>query len=106
MKHNVLGILTSIVLLTTITGCGASYPNLTQEQYDQTVDYAAGLLMKYSNNNIDRLTDVAVSTSADTSEESASDFSENGYSLADAGNKSSAAMAVQADSIQNSPSLP
>ena len=104
MKHNVLGILTSIVLLTTITGCGASYPNLTQEQYDQTVDYAAGLLMKYSNNNIDRLTDVAVSTSADTSEESVSDSSENGYSLTDAGNNSSAAVSVQADSIQNSSS--
>ena len=105
MKHNVLGIFVSIALLTTITGCGASYPNLTQEQYDQTVDYAAGLLMKYSYNNIDRLTNAAVSASASTSEESAPDSSENAYSLTDPGNNSSAAVASQTDSTQNTSSI-
>ena len=50
-----------IVGLTLImTGCGEKFPDLTQEQYDQTVEYAAGLLMKYSNNGQERLVVVDV----------------------------------------------
>ncbi|MBQ7658929.1 MAG: hypothetical protein IJS16_08075 [Butyrivibrio sp.] len=43
-----------------LTGCGEKFPDLTQEQYDQTVEYAAGLLMKYSNNGQERLVVVDV----------------------------------------------
>lgn len=43
-----------------MTGCGEKFPELTQEQYDQTVEYAAGLLMKYSNNGQERLVVVDV----------------------------------------------
>ena len=50
-----------IVGLTLImTGCGEKFPDLTEEQYKQTVEYAAGLLMKYSNNSQERLVVVDV----------------------------------------------
>jgi hypothetical protein len=38
-----------------LAGCGSEFPELTDEQYQQTVEYAAGLLMKYSNNGIEKL---------------------------------------------------
>jgi hypothetical protein len=38
-----------------VSGCGQTFPELTEEQYKQTVEYAAGLLMKYSNNGQERL---------------------------------------------------
>ena len=46
----VLSVLTITTI--TITGCGSSFPELTDEEYDQTVQYAAGLLMRYSNNAV------------------------------------------------------
>ncbi len=48
-----------IILLSTVlalTGCGEKFPDLTEEQYNQTVEYAVGLLMKYSNNGQAKLT--------------------------------------------------
>ncbi|RKM56034.1 hypothetical protein D6855_15515 [Butyrivibrio sp. CB08] len=50
-------IATAIVfaLSLSLTGCGEKFPDLTEEQYKQTVEYAAGLLMKYSNNGQERL---------------------------------------------------
>ena len=99
MKHKIISFLISLVLLTTITGCGASYPSMTQEQYDQTVDYAAGLLMKYSYNSIDRLTDVAASSSAD-SLSSAAETSESSYDMTD-GASISTEMMAQADSMES-----
>ncbi|WP_026522636.1 hypothetical protein [Butyrivibrio sp. VCB2001] len=46
-----------LIVMTTLmmTGCGTKFPDLTDEQYKQTVEYAAGLLMKYSNNGQERL---------------------------------------------------
>ncbi|MBP3278985.1 MAG: hypothetical protein J6M44_08530, partial [Butyrivibrio sp.] len=38
-----------------LVGCGEKFPDLTEEQYKQTVEYAAGLLMRYSNNGQERL---------------------------------------------------
>ena len=49
----VLSVLTITTI--TITGCGSSFPELTDEEYDQTVQYAAGLLMRYSNNAVEKL---------------------------------------------------
>ena len=55
-----------IVGLTLImTGCGEKFPDLTEEQYKQTVEYAAGLLMKYSNNGQERLVVVDVKEVSD-----------------------------------------
>ena len=45
----------SMLLCLTLAGCGEKFPDLTEEQYKQTVEYAAGLLMKYSNNGQERL---------------------------------------------------
>ena len=50
--YGLLAIIGSILVL---SGCGEKFPDLTQEQYDQTVEYAVGLLMKYSNNGQERL---------------------------------------------------
>lgn len=50
-----LGIALSIGLAILATGCGEKFPELTDQQYAQTVEYAAGLLMKHSNNGQERL---------------------------------------------------
>lgn len=44
-----------ISLSLSLVGCGEKFPDLTEEQYKQTVEYAAGLLMRYSNNGQERL---------------------------------------------------
>lgn len=43
------------ISLVMLSGCGNSFPEMTQEEYDQTVQYAAGLLMRYSNNAVEKL---------------------------------------------------
>lgn len=48
-------IITAMCIVLSLSGCGESFPELTEEQYKQTVEYAAGLLMKYSNNGQERL---------------------------------------------------
>ena len=53
-KYLGIAILMSICL--GLTGCGESFPDLTEEEYDQTVEFAVGLLMKYSNNGQNKLT--------------------------------------------------
>jgi hypothetical protein len=45
----------AICLSLSLVGCGEKFPELTEEQYKQTVEYAAGLLMRYSNNGKERL---------------------------------------------------
>ena len=55
-----LGIAILISAALSLTGCGESFPELTQEEYDQTVEFAVGLLMKYSNNGQAKLTYVDV----------------------------------------------
>lgn len=39
-----------------LSGCGEQFPTLTEEEYNQTVEYAVGLLMKYSANAESKLT--------------------------------------------------
>jgi hypothetical protein len=58
-KRNILGLalVTSVILA--LTGCGEQFPELTEEQYNQTVEFAAGVLMKHSNNGQERLTYVS-----------------------------------------------
>ncbi len=50
-----IGIILSVCLVFALTGCGEKLPELTEDQYNQTVEYAAGLLMRYSNNGQERL---------------------------------------------------
>ena len=45
-----------IGMVLALTGCGDQFPSLTEEEYDQTVEYAVGLLMKYSRNEQAKLT--------------------------------------------------
>ena len=51
----IIGITAGVLL----TGCGSSFPEMTQEEYDQTVQYAVNLLMKYSNNGVERLSSIS-----------------------------------------------
>lgn len=50
-----LGLALILSLGLSVTGCGEKFPEMTQEQYDQTVEYAVGLLMKYSVNGESKL---------------------------------------------------
>jgi hypothetical protein len=50
-----LGIISAICLALLSTGCGETFPEMTEEEYNHTVEYAAGLLMRYSNNGQERL---------------------------------------------------
>ncbi len=47
--------LTSSLIL---TGC-ATFPEMSEEEYNQTVQYAASVLMKHSNNGVERLSSVS-----------------------------------------------
>lgn len=50
-----LGILTALCVALSATGCGEAFPEMSEEEYNHTVEYAAGLLMRYSNNGQERL---------------------------------------------------
>jgi hypothetical protein len=55
MKIIAAGCIASLLL----TGCGSTFPEMTEEEYNQTVQYAVGLLMKYSNNGVERLSSIS-----------------------------------------------
>ncbi len=48
----------TIVLLASVllSGCASQFPEMSEEEYNQTVEYAVGLLMKYSNNDQTKIT--------------------------------------------------
>ncbi len=48
----------TVILLSSVllSGCASQFPELTEEEYNQTVEYAVGLLMKYSNNDQTKIT--------------------------------------------------
>lgn len=50
-----IGIILALCMVMALSGCGEKLPEMTEEQYNQTVEYAAGLLMRYSNNGQERL---------------------------------------------------
>lgn len=53
-KYFGLAIIMSATLA--LFGCGEAFPELTEDEYNQTVEFAVGLLMKYSNNGQAKLT--------------------------------------------------
>lgn len=55
VKRAVLLSLTIMIVLS-LSGCGEKFPELTEDEYKQTVEFAVGLLMKYSNNDKEKLT--------------------------------------------------
>ena len=55
VKRAVLLSLTVMIVLS-LSGCGEKFPELTEDEYKQTVEFAVGLLMKYSNNDKEKLT--------------------------------------------------
>ena len=52
-KYLVAAILISSVSV--LSACGEGLPEMTEEEYNQTVEYAAGVLLKHSNNDKSRL---------------------------------------------------
>ena len=54
-KRKLLVLSLTFCLSLGLLGCGTEFPQLSEEEYNQTVEYAAGLLMKYSINNQGRL---------------------------------------------------
>ena len=59
MKNkSVRALFISLTAALLLTGC-SSFPEMTDEQYDQTVQYAVSLLMKYSNNGVERLSSIS-----------------------------------------------
>lgn len=55
LKALAIGITSSLLL----TGCGSQFPEMTQEEYDQVVQYSVNLLLKYSNNGVERLSSLS-----------------------------------------------
>ncbi|SFP43969.1 hypothetical protein SAMN04487928_10254 [Butyrivibrio proteoclasticus] len=51
-------VLLFVVIMTvfSLSGCGEKFPELSEEEYNKTVEFAVGLLMKYSNNDKEKLT--------------------------------------------------
>lgn len=50
-----LGLVFVMAAAVCMTACGATIPEMTEEQNEQVVEYAAGLLLKYDKNNHGRL---------------------------------------------------
>ena len=60
MKKRVLKVLLmSFICGLILTGCGSSFPEMTEEEYDQVVQYSVALLMKYSNNGVEKLSSLS-----------------------------------------------
>ena len=55
IKASVL--ITAITMSMAISGCGSSYPDLTEEENELVSEYAAALLLKYDSENHSRLVD-------------------------------------------------
>lgn len=69
MKKRKLGlIITAAVLSFSITACGSSLSEMTEEQNAQVVEYAAGLLLKYDQNYHSRLLEEEAETSGQEEE--------------------------------------
>lgn len=62
-----IGIVLLAIASLTLTACGATVPEMTEEESAQVVEYAAGLLLKYDKNYNGRLVDEELL--ADTQEE-------------------------------------
>ena len=45
----------TILVAAFLTACGGGLPDMTEDEYNHTIEYAAGVLMKYSNNGQERL---------------------------------------------------
>lgn len=58
LKKIILGI--CIGSLFCITGCGVAFPEITQEQEDAIVEYAANVVMRYTRNYDSRLVDLSL----------------------------------------------
>lgn len=60
MKKRVLKVLlTGCIMGLFLTGCGNQFPEMTDEEYDQVVQYAVSVLMKYSNNGVEKLSSLS-----------------------------------------------
>ncbi|WP_408071252.1 hypothetical protein [Butyrivibrio sp. JL13D10] len=59
VKRVVKALITCFVAGFFLTGCGSQFPEMSQDQHDQTVHYMVSLLMKYSNNGVEKLSSLS-----------------------------------------------
>lgn len=57
-RKSVLGLVLATMFF--LTGCGATLPEMTAEQEDKIVEYAAGLVMRHTNDYESRLVDLSL----------------------------------------------
>lgn len=70
-KSGILGV--ALLIVTILTGCGAKLPEMTKEQEEAVVEYAAGVLMRHMKDYDSRLVDLSL-----YKEDAGTDETENG----------------------------
>ena len=60
MRRGITGLFLGLMAGLLLTGCGASLPEMTQEQEDQIVNYAVALAVKYHARSVSRLVDLSL----------------------------------------------
>ena len=58
-KRGIKALAIGVTMGLLLTGCGSQFPEMSDEEYDRTVQYAVSLLMKYSNNGVERLSSLS-----------------------------------------------
>ncbi len=58
-KRVVKALITCFAVGVFLTGCGSQFPEMTDDEYNQTVQYMVSLLMKYSNNGVEKLSSLS-----------------------------------------------
>ncbi len=59
VKRVLKALITCFAVGLLLTGCGSQIPEMTDEEYNQTVQYMVSLLMKYSNNGVEKLSSLS-----------------------------------------------
>lgn len=59
IKRVAKALITCLALGVFLTGCGSQFPKMTDDEYNQTVQYMVSLLMKYSNNGVEKLSSLS-----------------------------------------------
>ncbi|WP_026497562.1 hypothetical protein [Butyrivibrio sp. WCD2001] len=58
-KRGLKALITGCIMGMFLTGCGSGFPEMTQEEHDQIVQYAVSVLMKNSNNGVEKLSSLS-----------------------------------------------
>ncbi|WP_026490585.1 MULTISPECIES: hypothetical protein [unclassified Butyrivibrio] len=59
VKRVLKALITCFAVGLLLTGCGSQIPEMTEDEYNQTVQYMVSLLMKHSNNGVEKLSSLS-----------------------------------------------